>query len=142
MPDEPIESPQEPPESPEPSQVPTDQDAQEDAPERDEIKTLTQRVREQDARTADLNARLMTLAIAHHAHGILADPSDLEMFTDVSTLTDDDGNPDPIKIRDAAEELARSKQHLGYMHPAGSVGQGARPEAVHVSLLDEIRSRI
>lgn len=70
-------------------------------------------------RAEDAETRLREVAIAQAVQGILTDPTDLGWAEEYA---DDDGWPDPEKIRAAAEGLVDRKPHLG--RPTGDVGQG------------------
>ena len=56
----------------------------------------------------------------------LADPSDLLDGADHAALVDDDGAPDPDKVKAAVSELLARKPHYA-KRISGDVGQGARP---------------
>lgn len=73
---------------------------------------------------ADALAAALVTAYAG-ATGRLADPSDLAYD---EALLDDDGLPDPAKVRAAVDTLLERKPHLASRRPVGDVGQGARPD--------------
>jgi len=58
--------------------------------------------------------------------GRLADPSDLLDGATHAALVDDDGAPDPEKVKGAVSELLARKPHYA-KRISGDVGQGARP---------------
>lgn len=93
-----------------------------------------QRVKGKQADT--LAARLVEAYAA--ATGLLADPTDLR--AEVATLLDDDGLPDPAKVREAVEALLTAKPHLASRTPRGNVEQGARDDAADVSLTGLLRA--
>ena len=64
--------------------------------------------------------------------GVLADPSDLLAHVAASDLIDEDGNPDPEGIREAADSLLERKPHLAPRTPTGDVGQGPRGKPAEV----------
>jgi hypothetical protein len=70
-------------------------------------------------RAEEAETRLRTLAVEAAVRGVLQDPTDLAWSEEYA---DDDGWPDDVRIREAAEELAQRKPHLG--RPGGDVGQG------------------
>lgn len=90
-------------------------------------------------RADELAARLLEATIASATSGILADASDLRANVSDEDLLDDDGLPDPEKIKTAASELAQRKPHLADRRPAGNVDQGARPQPESVDLAGMIR---
>lgn len=75
-------------------------------------------------RAEEAEHRLHELAIAQAVEGILTDPTDLGWTEEYA---DENGWPDPDKIRAAAEELVNRKPHLG--RPSGDVGQGRHSQA-------------
>lgn len=77
------------------------------------------------ARADALEARLVEALAA--GTGVLADPADLARYVDRDELVDDDGNPDPVKVKAAVDVLVAERQHLRSRRPSGDVGQGARP---------------
>jgi len=95
------------------------------------------------ARRADeMESRLLATIIREATAEILEDPDDLWRGHESADFLDDDGYPDPEKVRAAAENLARSKPHLAKRRAAGDVDQGARPEAAEpVSLAGILRER-
>jgi hypothetical protein len=79
--------------------------------------------REATERADELARRLTAAVVAAEAGSLLADPEDLARFTD-EPLTDDDGYPDPAKVRAAAEALAEARPHLAARRFA-PIDQGA-----------------
>lgn len=73
-----------------------------------------------------LRARLLTAEVVAAATGVLVDPSDLIKLGDPADLVDDNGEPDPDRIKTAAEKLAADRPHLAAKRVTGDVGQGAR----------------
>jgi hypothetical protein len=47
-------------------------------------------------------------------------------YATTADLTDDDGDPDPDRIRSGAEDLLHRKPHLAPRTPTGDVGHGPR----------------
>jgi hypothetical protein len=80
-------------------------------------------------RAEDLQARLLDAVIREGTAGILEDADDLRRHVDEATLVDDDGYPDVVKVRAAAETIAATKPHLARRRPTGDIDQGARPES-------------
>jgi hypothetical protein len=72
-------------------------------------------------------ARLTLATITTMTADVLADPTDLQVTDD---LLDEDGWPDPEKIKAAAQELVARKPHLATRRPQGDIGQGARGDEV------------
>jgi hypothetical protein len=66
------------------------------------------------------------LVAAVREDGRLADPADLLEGVDHAALVDDDGAPDPEKVKAAVSELLARKPHYA-RRLSGDVGQGARP---------------
>lgn len=100
------------------------------AQRRVEARTATEASTTASATVEALRGRLLALEVAAAAAGILADPTDLLAHVDADQLNDDDGNPDPAKIKAAATELVSRKAHLAPRPgPSGDVDQGARPPA-------------
>lgn len=95
------------------------------------------------AKRADaLAAKLLETTIADATRGILADPTDLRAnLANETELLDDDGDPDADKIKNAAQELVKTKPHLGDRRPKGEVDQGARDEPASVNLASMLRER-
>ncbi len=87
-------------------------------------------------RTDSLSARLVEAYAA--ATGLLADATDLR--ADPANLLDDDGLPDPVKVREAVEALVASKPHLASRTPRGDIEQGARDDSSDVSLTGLLRA--
>lgn len=155
MPDEPTEptdGAQTPPEVSDtaaPAPTPADTDAQNGTGGDQDPETFpreyVQKLRRESAgyraraqRADEAARRLLALTVREATSGILADPTDLPLDGD---LVDDDGWPDPEKIKAAAEELVQRKPHLGDRRPRGDVGQGARPDTQPVNLAELIRRR-
>lgn len=100
---------------------------------------VVERLRRENAKhRTDLRAaeerveRLAAVALVNAvtAHGTaLQDPSDLAHFVKGNDLLDDDGAPDPDRIKAAAERLATEKPHLAARKVADDVGQGPRGDA-------------
>jgi hypothetical protein len=82
------------------------------------------RAEELEGRNARLTAGLLMAAVRED--GRLADPADLLDGADHAALVDDDGAPDPEKIKAAVSELLSRKPHYA-KRISGDVGQGARP---------------
>jgi hypothetical protein len=82
------------------------------------------RAEELEGRNAKLVAELLRAEVV--ADGRLADPADLLDGADTTTLLDDDGAPDPEKVKTAVTELLTRKPHYA-KRISGDVGQGARP---------------
>ena len=82
------------------------------------------RAEELEGRNAKLVAELLRAEVV--ADGRLADPADLFDGADTTTLLDDDGAPDPEKVKTAVTELLTRKPHYA-KRISGDVGQGARP---------------
>jgi hypothetical protein len=82
------------------------------------------RAEELEGRTKRLTAGLLVAAVRED--GRLADPSDLLDGADDAALLDDDGAPDPEKVKAAVSELLARKPHYA-KRISGDVGQGARP---------------
>ena len=76
--------------------------------------------------------RLLGLEVASATEGVLADPSDLLAHVAASDLIDEDGNPDPEGIREAADSVLERKPHLAPRTPTGDVGQGPRGKPAEV----------
>lgn len=74
-------------------------------------------------RAEEAERRLRELAVADAVRGILTSPDDLGWEDEYA---DEDGYPDPTKIRAAAEELIARKPYLA--RPTGDVGQGRHDE--------------
>lgn len=74
-------------------------------------------------RAEEAETRLHELAIADAVRGILTSPDDLGWSDEYA---DEDGWPDPKKIRAAAEDLVGRKPYLA--RPTGDVGQGRHDE--------------
>ena len=66
------------------------------------------------------------LLAAVREEGRLADPSDLLDGAAHGILLDDDGAPDPEKVKAANSELLARRRHYA-KRIGGDVGQGARP---------------
>jgi hypothetical protein len=73
-----------------------------------------------------LRGRLLASEVKATTATILVDPGDLLLHTNPADLLDDDGEPDPAKIKTAAEALVTERPHLGAKRVTGDVGQGAR----------------
>jgi hypothetical protein len=82
------------------------------------------RAEELEGRNARLVAGLLRAEVV--ADGRLADPADLLEGADAAALLDDDGAPDPEKVKAAVTELLGRKPHYA-KRISGDVGQGARP---------------
>jgi hypothetical protein len=82
------------------------------------------RTEELVGRNARLVAGLLRAEVV--ADGRLADPADLLDGADPTALLDDDGAPDPEKVKAAVSELLGRKPHYA-KRISGDVGQGARP---------------
>ena len=82
-------------------------------------------------RATDLEQALREAVISKVAGRILQDPSTLEWSDD---LADEDGMPDPEKIREAAEALAADKPHLSRV--GGETLQGHRGEESDAGAVD------
>jgi hypothetical protein len=82
------------------------------------------RAEELEGRNARLVAGLLRAEVV--ADGRLADPADLLDGADATALLDDDGAPDPEKVKAAVAELLARKPHYA-KRISGDVGQGARP---------------
>ncbi len=82
------------------------------------------RAEELEGRNAKLVRGLLMAEIRHD--GRLADPADLLDGADATALLDDDGTPDPEKIKAAVSGLLARKPHYA-KRISGDVGQGARP---------------
>jgi hypothetical protein len=83
------------------------------------------------AQRADaLHARVLDMAIREATRDLLADPEDIYLSNaEPVEWEDEDGIPDPDKIRAVAEALVKDKPYLTKpKRPAGDVGQGARPD--------------
>ena len=103
----------------------------------EELREESARYRARAQTAEEASARLMALTIASATREILADPTDLPISDE---LTDEEGWPDPEKIRAAAEDLAARKPHLRVRRPSGDIGQGAREEPpAPFSLMDALR---
>lgn len=109
----------------------------------DDLRAEVRRLRDEAAtsrvgsRRADtLAARLVESYAA--ATGLLADPTDLR--AEPGDLVDDDGHPDPAKVREAVESLIEAKPHLASRTPRGDVDQGARDDAPGVDLAGLLRA--
>jgi hypothetical protein len=102
----------------------------ENARRRSEAREARERADRADERLRATQGRLADLTINTAAAGILAAPDDLLRYVEAGQLVDDDGNPDPAKVRAAAEQLVKDRPHLAPRKPAvaGDVDQGARPE--------------
>lgn len=82
--------------------------------------------------------RLTEATVREATNGILVDSSDLTF--DEKTMTDDDGFPDPEKIKTAAEELVTRKPHLAPRRPRGDIGQGVKKTNDDFSLAGILRN--
>lgn len=82
------------------------------------------RAEELEGRNARLVAGLLRAEVI--ADGRLADPADLLDGADHTALVDDDGAPDPEKVKAAVSELLARKPHYA-KRISGDIGQGARP---------------
>lgn len=83
-------------------------------------------------------SRLTESTMKEVTNPILIDPSDLEY--DEESMSDDEGFPDPEKIKDAATALVEKKPHLG-KRPKGNIGQGTRSSEDGFNLAGILRSR-
>lgn len=108
----------------------------------DDLRAEVRRLRDEAAeqrvkgrRSETLSARLVTAYAA--ATGLLADPDDLR--ADPADLVDDDGLPDPGKVRAAVETLIEAKPHLASRTPRGDIDQGARDDENELSLSEFLR---
>lgn len=108
----------------------------------DDLRAEVRRLRDEagehrvKGRRADALATRLVEAYAA-ATGLLADPSDLRFDP---ALLDDDGLPDPAKVRAAVDGLLASKPHLASRTPRGDVDQGARDDAADISLTGLLRA--
>jgi hypothetical protein len=82
------------------------------------------RAEELEGRNAKLVAGLLRAEVV--ADGRLADPADLLDTADATALLDDDGAPDPEKVKAAVTDLLGRKPHYA-RRISGDVSQGARP---------------
>lgn len=100
---------------------------EEAAARRVEARTATEAATATTTAMEALRGRLLALEVAQATAGILADSSDLLAHVDVAELADEHGNPDPAKIKAAAEALVARKSHLAPRPSvSGDVDQGAR----------------
>lgn len=83
-------------------------------------------------------SRLTESTMKEATNPILIDPSDLKY--DEESMSDDEGFPDPEKIKDAATALVEKKPHLG-KRPKGNIGQGTRSSEDGFNLAGILRSR-
>jgi hypothetical protein len=80
-----------------------------------------------EAAEAQLKAareRLLGLEVASATAGVLADPSDLLAHVAASDLIDENGNPDPEGIREAADSLLEASRTLRRGHRRATWGRG------------------
>ena len=80
------------------------------------------------------------LLAAVREEGRLADPSDLLDGAAHGVLLDDDGAPDPEKVKAANSELLARRPHYA-KRIGGDVGQGARPGQAEQGAMGIIQSR-
>jgi hypothetical protein len=80
------------------------------------------------------------LLAAVREEGRLADPSDLLDGAAHGGLLDDDGAPDPEKVKAAISELLARRRHYA-KRIGGDVGQGARPGQAEQGAMGIIQSR-
>lgn len=106
-----------------------------------EVEELRQKLAARDDEAETLKRNLLEALAVEYSREILADPTDLLVHVDADDLLDDDGRPDGVKIKAAADDLVARKPHLSARRTAGDVGQGARPEAERFSLADALRAR-
>ena len=78
--------------------------------------------------------------VVEDAAGILEDPADLPLYRAEADF-DDQGLPDPEKVRAIAIEVAATKPHLARRRPSGDIDQGARVEMETVDLASMLRGR-
>lgn len=88
-------------------------------------------------RADELAARLLAVTVEQATAGILADPTDLPVSSD---LYDEDGYPDVDRIEEAARELVARKPHLADRRPTGPLEQGPRDQAKGVNLASILRT--
>ncbi len=108
----------------------------------EDLRAEVRRLRDEAAATRVGSRRAETLAqrlveAQAGATGLLADPTDLRFDP---ALLDDEGLPDPGKVRTAAEALIAAKPHLASRTPRGDVEQGARDDSADVSLAGLLRA--
>lgn len=105
----------------------------------EELRRESQGYRERAKKGETALSRLTDSVMREATNKILIDPSDLEY--DEETMSDEDGFPDPEKIKDAATKLIEKKPHLAYRRPKGDIGQGHRSKDEDFSLADILRNR-
>jgi hypothetical protein len=133
---EPITDPAAAPE--EAAEEPKTFDAEYVAKLRGEAAEARTKAKEASERGDSLSELLLTRSIENAASGVLIDPADLPRSGD---YFNEDGSPDLLKIRAAAEELATAKPYLS--RPRGDVSQGPRESTpAPASLGDIVRSLI
>jgi hypothetical protein len=95
----------------------------ENAARRTAAKEADDRAAAAGERADRLLAALWDARRAQATADVLADPTDLDGTVE---MLDDDGVPDPDRIKAAAEALVEAKPHLAARKVVGDVGQGAR----------------
>jgi hypothetical protein len=91
-------------------------------------------------RADELHTRLLDAVVREGTAGVLEDPDDVWRDREVDAFLDDAGLPSVERVREVAQELAKSKPHLARRRPTGHIDQGAKTEQLEaVSLAARLR---
>ncbi|WP_299051584.1 hypothetical protein [uncultured Nocardioides sp.] len=103
----------------------------------EKIRKESQNYRDRAKRGETALSRLTVSTVREATSGILVDPTDLTY--DEESMSDEDGFPDPEKIKEAAEALIERKPHLAPRRPRGDIGQGNQGGGDDFSLASLLR---
>lgn len=98
----------------------------------EKIRKENQNYRDRAKKGETALSRLTDSTVREATNGILVDPTDLTY--DEESMSDEDGFPDPEKIKEAAEALIERKPHLAPRRPRGDIGQGRQRQEEEFSL--------
>jgi hypothetical protein len=103
---------------------------------RDEAATRRVESKAATERADAMAKRISAMTVADAAGAILTDPADLTRYVDEVEMAGDDGLPDPVKVKAAAEKLAVEKPGLAKHRVVGDAGQGPRGTPVPGGTVD------